>query len=282
MAIVTHRKKWRRWCGPMEELIRAAEYAVSVVERWSDGAEVKPRVEIVLKGDRIISSDTLEDLRNLHPRDYARAQSISVHGEVVGAPGEGISILARSEPPAVVAEVSGFHAQDTGGVEDVEGTLAQLTQVLNRGKTLQPVSGRDLFPLTLLVGTGIALAAAVDAVQQSGIRPLWAVLLIIGSVIGPVASGLLLAWTFPIFELIGPGESVKARRFGNWTFATVTAIAAAVIGTLIYVYAFERGTSKKALMVTNGAAALEPVASPANKNPAERGFRQAAGQGLEP
>lgn len=250
-TVITVEKKWRRWCGPRSDLVRATETAADVLRAWT-GYDAVVELRLEEEGGVTESGPGLELLTSRHPAELENLVRVVVTVRPNREQWDSVFEDARKRdadpPPRPDAEVdikiTGSYgtALTVRGDErtSVEGLAGRLAQDLGRATTNSPGIDRDWFfvPTGLTVPVGALLGwlvsrwlglASIDARLEAA------------EVVGAVAGGVVvlavsaaLWWVFPPVEILDEGGAGRARRFRGWIFGVAGALVVGVAGSFMY------------------------------------------------
>jgi hypothetical protein len=247
--MISFTKRWRRYCGPRSELVRATEIAADVVQE-ATGVETKVEVELDDRHGMTESTSSVDALTARHPTELADLESIAITVKtdtlawIKEHRGEGGKRVAEVPVGPVRIRVSNLGTTLAVSGDDrtrVEGLSRQLVDVLGRAATNWPGFPRDAFfgVGAVLFTLGILLALLVgrwlDLIGRSPDRLALdeTIVLIIGAVVGGLI-GFAGWWLFPEVEILDEGGVGRARRFRTGIIALVGALIVAIVGSFIY------------------------------------------------
>jgi hypothetical protein len=247
--MVTVTKKWRRWCGPRSELVRATELAADVLRAWS-GVDSAIAVGFTERGGISEGGPGVEQITRLHPAELASLASLSLTirpdrdlwwKQREAARERGEEAPASLPEAQVSVRLTEYGTTLTVEGEDrtsVVGLTQQLTQILGRSASTRfnrewvwglasPLILAGAFA-ALVVVRWLDLAKRDDHWQAAEI-----VALTVGGILG-LALAAAFWWIFPRVEIFDEGGAGRARRFRVWIVGIAGALIVGVLGSFIY------------------------------------------------
>lgn len=253
--MVTAPKKWRRWCGPRSELVRAAELARDEIEVWT-GVRSRIRVKSEDRSGLTETREGIAAITSIHADDLRRLASLVItieadrddwwrkvdadrtasreRGEEYSTPDiPSASVSVRITEYGTTLEIEGDERTP------VEGLRQRLSHGLERGASnslnREWIPGLTIPLWFLLTFGGIPLLTDLGLIASSPDRVATDEIVAIGVITAAVgALSWALWWLHPPIELLDDGAVGRTRRFRKWIVGAATAVVLGVIATLVY------------------------------------------------
>jgi hypothetical protein len=230
-------KTWNRWSGSPKDLATASDVAQKAIKKWSSSKKIESDVEIEI-GDLTSNAETIDAITSIDERDLSVVSRLSIRIYISERGFFSIpraSIRVDNTAPALAAEV---HGGDRIGVE---GLIAELTEILDRGKRRPYWLRHNMINLLAAPLPGLFVLLAVSLAHWLGIAHSdgkWQLAEIVSIGVGIVVGGGAyygLSWLTPDLELIPHNNGkTRLRRWRSWLWTSLIALSLALVAAWLY------------------------------------------------
>jgi hypothetical protein len=249
--VITADRKWPRWCGTRDDLVRAIGIATQLVQDGT-GLPVEPEVTVTLADGITDTGHGTAPIDNLHRNELGNVDAVHVSVEVSHdtwwKAREAAREKGQPEPPEPKERISLRLGKVSGVSLEVrakdrtraEGLRSRLDQALSLGASERPPFQGWWFLVGVFPAAMIALLLAGPIVRALGLasqNDQWEAAELVAIIAGPlIAAGIPIAlwWMFPTLELLDEGGLGRFRRFRAKFFATVGALILALVAAGLY------------------------------------------------